>query len=194
MMTSLLLLLIRDIIQSVSIFVFPFLFVPLVLDSIGQHEHETEMSPQPPPSPSHVICRFSVARRSCTWICNNFTASMVLMSAVKSDRGAFLCLCVRVCMCVIWNTLSCGVSSSGSSLAADSSQGSFFFSFFPPSVPVLSISVCLGIRAGVYPLHTHTSRVPHLLLSQDSGSGFACSRSQLSGKLSLLSFTFFRSF
>lgn len=35
-------------------------------------------------------------------------------------------------------------------------------------MPVLSISVCLGIQAGVYPLHTHTPHVPHLLLSQDS--------------------------
>lgn len=54
-------------------------------------------------------------------------------------------------------------------------------------MPVLSISVCTGIRAGVYPLHTHTPFSISYLRTLCTGSGFACSRSQLSGKLSLLS-------
>lgn len=142
---------------------------------------------------THVICGFSVAHCSCTWIRNNFTASMVLMSAVKTDRGALPCVCVCVCVLDKVRAYLEGEDMeypllqhrflwvlSGSRLFPGKG---FIFYFFHPLCPF-----CLFLSVRVFRLvcilYTHRtltiSCYPRTLCT---GSGFACSRSQLSDKL-----------
>lgn len=127
----------------------------------------------------HAIRKFAVHIIAAPWICSTLQRLWFLRVQCKLitlDYWGPCCLtkCVYVCVssCVrsqkeeriTWNVLSSRVSSSGLSPAPASSQGGVF----PISIPILSISVCLGIQVGVYPLHTRHTFPTAFSLSQDS--------------------------